>query len=104
MLARIGLLILIFIGILNQPYSYYEFLRVIVFLISIMLVIHSFRKAEKTGFEYLYIGMVVLYNPIFPIYATKDTWVIFNIFTVIPLGISLALDKDKGDRPYQKNY
>lgn len=92
-LARIILLVLILLGILNQPYAYYEFLRVIVFIISIILSIHSFRNPNKTGFEYLYIGMAILYNPIFPIHATKDTWVIFNILTIIPLGLSLALDK-----------
>lgn len=93
--ARIILIILILIGILNQPYSYYEFLRVIVFIISIILALHALRNSNKTGFEYLYIAMAILYNPIFPVYLSKDTWVIFNVLTIIPLGISLALDKSE---------
>jgi hypothetical protein len=95
LLARILLMIVIFIGILNQPYSYYQFLRIFVFIISIILTIHGFRKVNKTGFEYLYIGLAILFNPIFPIYLTKEVWVIFDIISVISLGISLALDKNR---------
>ncbi|WP_404333104.1 DUF6804 family protein [Mesobacillus maritimus] len=85
---------LILLGILNQPYSYYEFLRVFVFIISIILTIQSFKKINKIGFEYLYLGIVILFNPIFPIYLSKDVWVIFDLITIILLGISLALDKN----------
>ena len=84
----------IFLGILNQPYLYYEFLRVFVFIISIILTIQAFRKVNKTGFEYLYLGIVILFNPISPIYVSKDVWVIFDVFTIILLGISLAYDKN----------
>ena len=90
----------IFLGILNQPYSYYEFLRVFVFIISIVLTIQAFRKVNKTGFEYLYLAMTILFNPIIPIYLSKDVWVIFDVLTIISLGISLAFDKDKSEYIY----
>jgi hypothetical protein len=85
----------IFLGILSQPYSYYEFLRVFVFIVAVILTIQGFQKVKKTGFEYLYLGIGILFNPIFPIYLSKDVWVIFDVLTIILLGISLALDKDK---------
>ncbi|KQU13009.1 hypothetical protein ASG65_11705 [Bacillus sp. Leaf13] len=100
LIGRILLMVSIFLGILNQPYSYYEFLRVFVFIISIVLTIQAFRKVNKTGFEYLYLAMTILFNPIIPIYLSKDVWVIFDVLTIISLGISLAFDKDKSEYIY----
>jgi hypothetical protein len=65
---------------------------------GIILSIQAFRKVNKNGFESLYVGITILYNPITPIYASKDIWVLFNVITIILLGISLALDKDKTDQ------
>ena len=93
LISRIFLIVSIFLGILNQPYSYYEFLRPFVFIISIILTIQAFRKDNKTGFEYLYLALTILFNPILPIYLSKEVWVIIDVIIIIALGISLALDK-----------
>lgn len=96
-LSRVSLIFLIFIGILKQPYGYYEFLRIFVFLNSIYLTVEAFKNIKKKGFEYLYLSLVILFNPIFPVYATKDIWVLVDIIAVIFLGISLALDKNENE-------
>lgn len=92
--ARIALIIAILIGISSQPYAYYEFLRVFVFLISIFLCIESFRKITRNGFEYLYLGLVLLFNPLFPIHMSKEVWVIFDFASAVLLGVSLFIDKE----------
>jgi hypothetical protein len=92
-IGRVSLIVFIFIGILNQPYGYYEFLRIFVSFISIFLTIEAFKRIKKTGFEYLYLGLSILFNPIFPIYLSKDVWILFDLVSVILLGISLAVDK-----------
>ncbi|MFZ3578311.1 DUF6804 family protein [Virgibacillus sp. DJP39] len=97
MIARILLIIVIFFGILNQPYSYYEFLRIFVFIISVILTINSFQKVNKSGFEYLYLGLAILFNPIIPIYASKEIWVIFDVVSIILIGTSLSIDKAEKD-------
>ncbi|WP_433745154.1 DUF6804 family protein [Falsibacillus pallidus] len=94
LLGRVLIIIFVFIGILNQPYTYYEFLRPFVFIISIILTIQAFKKVSKTGYEYLYLSSAILFNPILPIYASRDTWLLFNSITVILFAISLAVDKN----------
>jgi FtsH-binding integral membrane protein len=95
--TRIALIITILVGISRQPYAYYEFLRVFVFLVSIFLCIESFKKTIKNGFEYLYLCIAILFNPIFPIYMSKEVWVIFDWASAILIGISLFIDKEKQD-------
>lgn len=102
MTARILVIIVTFLGILNQPYAYYEFLRVFVFIVTIILTIQAFKRVNKNGFEYLYLTTAILYNPIIPIYASKETWVIFNILTIILIGISLSLDKENSGENLSK--
>lgn len=96
-LARVLIITVVLIGIINQPYWYYSFLRVTVSIVSLILTILAFKKVNKTGFEYLYVAITFLYNPIIPITATKETWVILNVLTIIAVGISLALDKGESE-------
>jgi hypothetical protein len=91
--ARISLIIFILLGVAKMPYGYYQFLRIYVCLLSLFLVIKAFQKGNKNGFEYLYLGLAILFNPILPIYLSKGIWVVFDIAAVILLGVSLALDK-----------
>ena len=93
MVARILVIVFLLLGILNQPYEYYGLLRIFVSIVAIFLTIIAFKKVNKTGFDYTYGVIAILYNSILPIYASKETWVILNILTIIIMGISLAMDK-----------
>ncbi|AGK53632.1 DUF6804 family protein [Bacillus sp. 1NLA3E] len=86
-------MILIFIGVFKQPYGYYEFLRIFVFLNSIFLTKEAFKNVKRNGFEYLYLSLLILFNPIIPIYSTKVVWVLLDIISVLLLIITLVFDR-----------
>lgn len=75
-----GLLLLL--AILNLPYGYYTFLRIIVTLSSIYLLV-----IRKTELIIVGILIAIIFNPILPIHLTKEIWVlidtIFGIFFLI---------------------
>ena len=77
--------ILLIIGALPLPIEYYDFLRIFV---SIMAALNLFR-----GGTYLFIPILVLFNPILPIYLySKILWVIIDILSgIVFLG---AFDED----------
>lgn len=64
--ARILIIAVVYLGILNQPYIYYELSRPFVSVVSIILAIQVFKNGNKTGFEYLYGAIAFIYNPILP--------------------------------------
>ena len=74
--------ILLIIGALPLPIEYYDFLRIFV---SIMATLNLFR-----GGTYLFIPILVLFNPILPIYLySKILWVIIDILSgIVFLGAS----------------
>ncbi|GIP46104.1 hypothetical protein J45TS6_45630 [Paenibacillus sp. J45TS6] len=90
---KIALIVVIFLGILKQPYEYYEFLRVFVFVASVYLTIEKFRKQMKNGYGYGYLSIAVLFNPITPINFTRDTWILIDMLVLVSLAISLGADK-----------
>lgn len=67
---------LLFIGVLDLPYFYYSYLRVIVFLYSFYIC-----ETETKSKTILFLSMlgVILFNPFKPIEFSKDIWVIIDI-------------------------
>ena len=74
--------ILLIIGALPLPIEYYDFLRIVV---SIMAALNLY-----SGGTYLFIPILVLFNPILPIYLySKPLWVIIDIISgIVFLGAS----------------
>lgn len=84
----IFLTIIMAIALFNLPYSYYEFLRIAVFICSILLILISFSTFNEFNIYVLVFAItLILWNPIFPIYMEKDSWIIFNLGAVIYYGI-----------------
>ena len=95
---RVSLIFFIFLGILQQPYSYYDFLRIYTCMGSIYLIVDNLRHQTQNRFIFIYLGIAILFNPIFPIYLSKDSWILIDIVSVLFLGISLALDKNVNNK------
>lgn len=68
------------------PYGYYQLLRLIVTGVAIYNGF-IFKQEKKTTWLVLMIVIGILFNPIYPIYLIKDTWVILDIITAIILFI-----------------
>lgn len=68
--------ILLFIGVFPLPYDYYMLLRVIVFISALYIVSHN-----KDEWLYVFLGIAILFNPVFPIYLSKPLWIPIDIIT-----------------------
>jgi len=77
---------IIFIAIFGMPYFYYIFLRLVVTGMSLYAALRLLEKGSVNFWVMLLIAL--LYNPLIPIYLSKDIWILINIiagcyFTVI---------------------
>lgn len=73
--------LLLLIGCFKMPIGYYTFLRIVVFVTSIIVLIGSVKN------DMLSLAMVsaligILFNPILPIYLhSKSVWVILDLLS-----------------------
>ena len=70
--------IFLFIGILNFPYGYYTFLRIFVTISSIYLFLMKKSQLSVVG-----LLIAILFNPVFPIYLSKDIWIVIDLISGI---------------------
>ena len=90
--------VLYFVAIANLPYGYYTFLRVfsLIFL-GIFILAYcttcSDLQISMLNFPNVAAGaIIVLFNPIFPIYMDKSTWIVFDaISAIIMIAISIFI-------------
>lgn len=73
-----------FIGIIDLPIGYYTFLRILVFLMSLLIIVNEFRS--RRFWVITFILILILFNPIFPIYLyLKSIWIVIDIIVGILL-------------------
>ena len=72
--------IIIILALARQNYSYYEFLRWSVFIGSIILIaiLISFKLKYENKIV-IYSFLIILFNPLFPIYLSRTLWSIIDI-------------------------
>lgn len=71
---------ILFISIAELPYGFYTFMRIVVPILSAIYLFCAY--AEKEEFDLMMIPnilIVILWNPIFPVYLDKDTWIIIDL-------------------------
>lgn len=66
--------ILLFIAVFPLPYGYYMLLRVIIFISALYLM-----SKNKNEWLYIFLGIALLFNPVFPIYLSKALWMPVDI-------------------------
>jgi hypothetical protein len=69
-LAPAGLLIF---SLAPLPYGYYQFLRLVVTIAAGFIAFSRFED-DKTAWAFTFGGICILFNPIFPIYMSRDFW------------------------------
>jgi len=70
--------ILLLLGIpAGWPYSYYVLLRWII-LISSAIVAFGFFNSKLQAWALIFGAVAILFNPLIPIYMSKQTWIIFD--------------------------
>ena len=88
-LFTIGILL---IGIADLPYGYYTLLRIIVCIVSCITAFIAFGLKKKLWL-WIFIGIVLIFNPIIPIYFNKDTWIILDVVIAGIFGYSIIVLK-----------
>jgi len=63
---------------------YFVFLRYIVSVTFIYLVFATFAKNLKI-LSVIFIGMILLFNPVIPVHFKKDIWVVIDVVTSITI-------------------
>ena len=88
---KIVLIIMIYIGLGRMPYSYYELLRISIFIGSISLIGFDL-KSKNYYFIILYFVTLILFNPIDKIYFKRDFWHMIDLGVIYILITTLAYD------------
>lgn len=70
---------ILFISIAELPYGFYTFMRIVVPILSVIYLFFAYIVEEKFSLMLIpNIIIVILWNPIFPVYLDKETWVFID--------------------------
>lgn len=90
-LCYISIVLLVIAIIGGMPYGYYKFLRLFIFATSCIYLYKN--KENKSNFIYSWFVLGLIYNPIIPIYLSKDIWCVINIVSIVYLVFYLLKNK-----------
>lgn len=76
--------VILFISIADLPYGFYTVMRIVVPLLSVIYLFFAFFATDEFRLMHLpNILIVLLWNPIAPIYLDKETWVVIDLIAGI---------------------
>ena len=75
--------VLLLLGIpTGWPYSYYQLLRIVICIASV-LTAYKFYESKFTGWSIVFGAIALLFNPLFPVYLAKASWVSIDFISAI---------------------
>lgn len=83
-LAPIALLIA---ALAPWPYGYYALLRLAICGASIWLAFNLINSRALNGLGWAFVGLALLYNPVFRIHFERDVWMVLNVISTIPFAL-----------------
>lgn len=87
--------VLLLLGISNGwPYDYYIILRLIVCGVAIFNAV-GFSKSKLTGWVLVFGALAFLFNPFFPVYLNKSSWIGIDLISAIIFFLSAYSIKEK---------
>ena len=89
---KLILSILLFLCLLKMPYGYYQLVRMIALVGFAILAYKSFEENQSTE-GIIYIGLAVLFQPVFKIALGREIWNIVDV--IVGIGLILTLLKTK---------
>lgn len=67
---------ILFISIAELPYGFYTLMRIVVPILSAIYLFFVYMEKEEFSLMLIpNILIVILWNPVFPVYFDKETWV-----------------------------
>lgn len=94
-LASLIISVLMLFAMADNPYGYYQFLRIATLLLAGYIAYAIYQHAEESKYVWFFIGFAVLFNPFMPIYLDKGTWSVIDLLAAIsaPIITAIALRK-----------
>ncbi|MFH1792139.1 MAG: DUF6804 family protein [Patescibacteria group bacterium] len=90
--------VLLILGIPSfWPYDYYIFLRWIITVSAIINAV-GFSHSKLTGWVLTFSALAILFNPLFPFYLNKSSWVGIDLISAIVFFISAYTIKNKNEK------
>lgn len=88
--------LLLFLAIFNLPYGYYTFLRIIIFLIAGWCLFDEYNTIGKLTLVWriIFVLIALIFNPVLPIYLSKDVWQIIDIICSILFLVSAVFKRE----------
>jgi len=84
---------MLLVAVAPLPYGYYQFLRWAACGVAVFIAFKSY-KWKKTWAIWLFGGIAVLFNPIVPIYLTKEIWQPIDLVCALLFGLSTLFLKE----------
>jgi len=86
-LISLILAVLFFASIFDLPYGFYTFMRILTFILSCVFALLYYTELDSFSPTLIPVFIIgVLWNPIIPIYLTKDIWVVLDLIAAIVEG------------------
>ena len=88
---KLTLSILFLLCLLHLPYGYYQIIRFCALLGFALLAYFNFQNKQNT-ITIIYIGLAILFQPIFKIALGRTIWNIVDVIVAVGLIISIFLN------------
>lgn len=82
-LLPIVMIVLFLVSICNMQYGFYTFARICVCILSLILAYDIYAFEGSMLMVAINVVIAILWNPIFPIYLEKHTWVDLDIIASV---------------------
>lgn len=74
--------VMLIVAVASLPYGYYQFLRWVTCVTAVYIAVMSYTWNKKWA-TWVFGAIAILFNPLFPIYLTKEIWRPIDIFAAI---------------------
>lgn len=93
-LIKLVLASLLLICLFDMPYGYYQLVRTISMVVFGVLAYQAY-ESEKSTEMIIYLGLAVLFQPIFKIALGRSLWNIMDVVVAIGLIYTVLKERDK---------
>ena len=92
-IIKIGLVIVLFLCLLNMPYGYYQFVRFAA-LAGFAYLAYSANEQDHKNEMFAYLALALLFQPFIKIALGRTLWNIIDVVVGVGLLLSLNIHKD----------
>ncbi len=87
--AQLITIVMLLIALLPMPYGYYTLVRICVCVLSSFLAYKTWQEKINL-WMWIFIIIAILFNPIIPIYLSRELWAVIDIVVAIVFFVSIS--------------